>query len=1066
MFMTQSKLKIYKSSAGSGKTTILVYEYLNIILPQPDKFSRILAITFTNKAANEMKQRIISYLQGIIKPDDHNEQLPAGLRQQIEESLKTENKDIEIQAEICLNKILHSYSDFAVSTIDSFVYRIIRSFAKDLELSWDFDVELDTDEMFSEIIDMLMEDFGHDEFLTRQLLEMVEDKLNEGRSWKIEKEILSVSKQLLESEARPHHMQHILEADNKDIEELRKSLSAKNMALLRQAKSIAQKAIWILENNNISPYDLAHGKTGIGGYIQKIATTEPDKVFSGNKNAEAAVSNQCLYSKSKPDKLKAQIDEITTDVISCYEKLCSITDQSAVFYGRESVLRNLHVLSVLKSIKEKYEEVKEENGLLPISEFARSIARVTLTEDIPYIYERLGEKYQHFFIDEFQDTSTLQWENVLPLIENALAQNKANLLVGDVKQAIYRFRGGNIEQMGKMPEPPSDIVSDLSLNRYHAIRQSALINKLDTNFRSRKEIVDFNNDFFSFIKDQLEESQQDYYNEHIQKSTGREGGLVNISMYNEKDEHLQRVLEITGQLLTEGFNLKDIAILCRKNSEAQKVAVFLMKNTLRNPQSGAQEPIRVISDESLTLKQSPAVNNLIAFARLIDNPNDSMQLAAIMHFVYEQQNPDQNFHDWFTDLRSKYGNKTAKYLIHNGYDIRFEQLHHLDLYNLFEHIALTMKLDALKDPYIQFFLDEVLDFSRSKSVPVIREFLKWWDKKGKNKSIISPEGTDAVQVKTIHKSKGLAFPVVIYPFATENSGGSSIADYQWVETRPLKIEKLKSAVVRVSRKPLSQSVFSDVFNKEMHARKLDMINLLYVCMTRPRERLYIISSFANNTGDDPFMSLKHVFTSYFRYKNIEGNTLEFPAKPVQRKFIPRENEFRADINQISYARQRSWQEKLYISKPATKNILPDDSPAHTGTLAHHYLSKIIYQGHLPRVVSLIRNEIDDDKLASQIIAMISNTVEHKKLNPLFRTAENRIIRNEADILAKDEILRPDRIIIDPAEITIVEYKTGSIEKKHETQINEYAHKLNSMYQRPVKKMLVYISEIPIINEII
>ncbi len=1064
--MLQSSLKIYKSSAGSGKTTILVYEYLNLILPEPDKFSRILAITFTNKAANEMKQRIILYLQGIIKPDDHQEQLPEGLRQKVEVALKQENKDMKTQAEICLNKILHSYSDFAVSTIDSFVYRIIRSFAKDLELSWDFDVELDTDEMFTEIIDMLMEDFGHDEFLTRQLLELVEEKLNEGRSWKIEKEVLMVSKQLLESEARPHHMQHILDADNTDIEELRKSLTAKNHTLLNKARKIAQKALWILENNSITHLDLAYGNSGIGGYVKKIATTETDKVFSPSDRGDKALSQECLYSQSKPQELKQQIREITPEFLKCYQELCQIREKAPEFFGREAVYRNLHILSILKSIKEKYEEVKEENGLLPISEFARSIAKVTLTEDIPYIYERLGEKYQHFFIDEFQDTSTLQWENVLPLIENALAQNKANLLVGDVKQAIYRFRGGNIEQMGKMPEPPSDIVSELSLNRYHAIKQNASINKLDINYRSRKEIVDFNNDFFSFIKDQLEESQQEYYAEHMQGSTGKKGGLVNISMYKEKEEHLERVLEIISQLLTDGFSLKDIAVLCRKNSEAQQVAVFLMKSTVWDPRSKKHDSIRVISDESLTLKQSPEVNTLIAFARLIDNPDDYLQLATILHFAFEQQNPAENFHDWFTALRLKFNNDPANCLVHIGYDIKFDQLHHLDLYNLFEHIALAMKMNALRDPYIQFFLDQVLDFSRSKSVPVIREFLKWWEQKGKNKSIISPEGTDAVQVKTIHKSKGLAFPVVVYPFATESSGGSSKAEYQWVETSPLHIENLKSAIVKISLKPLGESVFSEVFNKEMLSRKLDMINLLYVCMTRPRERLYIISSFVDKANNDPIKSLKHVFTSYLRYKNTEENILEFPEDPVKRELVSRDAETKPDISQLSYKRQKSWQEKLLISKPSTKNILPDISPAVTGTLAHHYLSMIINQNHLPQVISLIEKEIVDKELAAEITGMISDTVKHEKLNPLFRAAENRIIRNEADILAKNEILRPDRIVIDLAEITIIEYKTGSVEKIHETQILDYAYKLNSMYRAPVKKLLVYIGKELIVNEVI
>ena len=1052
-------LKIYKSSAGSGKTTTLVFEYLKLILPDPEKYSRILAITFTNKAANEMKQRIINFLTDLNRPGFSDDKLPGDMKEELTHKLNAANINIQTQAGICLKKILHSYSDFAVSTIDSFVYRIIRSFAKDLNLSWDFDVELETEDLFRQIIDMLMENFGKDKFMTRQIMSLVEDKLNEGKSWRIEYEILEMSRTLLESDTHPEFIDYILEVDNQQIEKLRKQFRKENKELLTKAKHIAQKAKQLVENNGISTDDLYHGKNGLGGYIASIASSNPEKVFEEKNRPEQAINDRCLYSKNKPEHIKEKLDAITDQFIEDYEELRQIRAHAANYFGREAIYRNLYILAILKNIKENYESIKEENALLPISEFARSIAQVTLSEDIPYIYERLGERYQHFFIDEFQDTSTLQWKNLLPLIENALSQNNFNLIVGDVKQAIYRFRGGNIEQLAKMPYPPDDINDTLSLKRYEAIQHNAKIDQLNVNYRSKKEIIEFNNRFFTFVKEQMDEHQQQYYDEVTQDhSLSSSGGLVQISL-EEKEDHMDKTLEIINNLREEGYSLSDIAVLCRKNKEAQDVAVYLMANTTTNPQTGESEPIRVISDESLTLKQSAAVNTLISFARLLETPEDTVQLGNILQYAYLHQRPAKNFHSWYKSVTQNNSKDFDRIFQNIGYNINTQLLLTYDLYNFFESLVHSMNMNGLNNPYLQFFFDEVLNFTSNKKVPTLFEFLKCWDQKGKNKSIISPEGTNAIQVKTIHKSKGLDFPVVIYPYALEESSNGKNSDYKWVDTSSLSSGNLKSGIVKVSRNLLEPSCFSETYINETRAQKLDMINTLYVCMTRPKERLYIISSYEEKSEKAPLKSLKHLFSSYFDYLNIKENKLLYPEEPTQSKATPNDNEDKKHkALHFQYTRNNNWQKNLTIKKPQTKNIIEQDDPKVAGTIIHTFLAQIFHEEDLPEIKKQVSLQIQDQSKAREIKQTLDKVVKHPELNTYFKQQEDQSIFNEVEILSENKLLRPDRIIVNSQHITVIDYKSGEYDPGHEQQISEYAESLKKMYNRKVNKFIVYISD--------
>ncbi len=1055
-------LKVYKSSAGSGKTTRLVFEYLRLVLPFPDHYSRILAVTFTNKAANEMKERIIQYLHGLASPGSGGATLPPDMEASLHEMMEAQGKDTHKQATICLNKILHSYSDFAVSTIDSFVHRIIRSFAKDLGLSWDFEVEMDVEKIFGEIIDLLMEEYGEDALVTRQINELMQDKLNDNKSWRLESDILHLASKLLGSDTPPRHLEEILNTPGEDYEVLRKSLKATNKKLLSQARATAEKAVSLMESHHIDPMDLAYKKNGLGGYLNTIARKNAEKVMEESSRGKNAAQSGCLYPKSNKDKaLISRIEGITPQIIGFFDELEEIRANSQAYFSREAVVQNLHVMAIIKTIYSIWEEVKQEHSVLPISEFDRSIAQITLHEDIPYIYERLGERYRHFFIDEFQDTATLQWENMLPLMEHALSAGHFNLLVGDVKQAIYRFRGGNIELLGKMPQPPDSITSTKSVARYRLLQEGTQLEQLDTNYRSREEIVTFNNHFFSYVHSCLPAGQKPFYDDVEQKEHRKPGGQVNISV-RPREDHAERTLEIIESLLDQGYAQRDIAILCRKNSQARSMAVYLLGCSAEaNSPHQPKRQLNVISDESLTLKQSPQINALTAIARLQANPDNKVIIANISHYLFRESGSEKDFDTWLRDNGGMPGGTEDLVIMAQkmGYTLPITSLWKNQLYQFFEMLAKALKMNYLNDPYLRFFMDDVLLFSHNNTAAGLHGFLHYWERSGQFKSIISPTGMNAILIKTIHKSKGLAFPVVIYPYADEKADAQNNKNpaYKWVDLSPLGLSKPSTSIVSLKKSLLEKSLFHQTLDNEMLARQLDMINLLYVCLTRPRERMYIITNQLKDSKEKeqalkaPLKSVTHLLHAYLNSQESEDiSDYCFPRDMPPEK--PQASKTEDPPPPLAYQALANWQKKLFIR---SQNHPAPTEPQSKGQMLHHYLALITEAEEMENILERIGREVTPRERSQKLQSTIRQIVNHPHIQQYFLVAEDHTVKTECEMITPAGVIRPDRVSIMPQQVVVIDYKTGKTDPSHKVQVEEYAKSLESIYQRPVKTILVY-----------
>jgi ATP-dependent exoDNAse (exonuclease V) beta subunit len=1046
---------VYKSSAGSGKTYTLVREYLQLALasPEPDYFRHILAITFTNKAADEMKDRVLKKLAVLAgggegrRTSDEGSTFPAPrppspdpLKEELKTNLKLEDAELAHRAAKLLSHILHNYSDFSISTIDKFTHRILATFAHDMRLPVTFNVEVESDELLTEAIDILLQKAGSDEALTKTLVEFAELRADEDKDWRIEHSIFQLSKILFDEEGHLH-VEELKNLAPADFENVRKSSAAFCTKYENILKGIAQEALKTIADEGISVDDFFQGTKGIGGHFKKIEELNFDNL-DGNSYVLKAVNDNHWYTDKKPDNIKASIDGIAPLLLESYQQLQNAKEQYHRDYLLyELVAKNLYAVSVLSEVEKILSEIKTLNNTVHISEFNRLISGVVMYEPAPFIYERIGQRYHHYLVDEFQDTSVLQWLNLLPLLDESLALKHFNMVVGDGKQAIYRWRGGRVEQFTQLPQifltpallekankDHDGIFPELIVQRQQTLERNIEQRQLDSNYRSKVEVVNFNNDFFSFISSKISGSYSVIYDNHSQKADEKNtGGLVTLDFIDAEDydqKMFEKTKSVIDELVATGFQLKDIAILTRKNTHASEIARYLLEHE-----------VNVISSESLLLSQSAEVNFLISLLRFLYNSKDNIAEAETLYYL--QKSVAGNLH---------------KYLMEHHPHLHAQTLLKYPLYEVFEKMADAF-FNSLPDPYIQFFLDTVHSYtSRNTNDP--GEFLQWWEKKKNKISIVVPQGINAVNVMTIHKSKGLEFPAVIYPFAEDEVDVKR--SMLWLDTSAKKeLSPMKTALVGAN-KTLEQTDFAAAYTEEVSKTTLDFLNLLYVAFTRPVSRLYVLSPLPEKAKDN-ISSIPYALKAWLENKqewqpDKFSYTFGTDAKYFS-KTETKENAYR--LEQLISS---DWREKLLISRNS-KKLWEEDLGITWGNLFHTAISQIFTEKDVAPVLSAMKNEgllkAEEEKLLEEKIVALLNKPEIK---PLF--AEGLTIKTEADILLTDGTwLRPDRVIINGKQATVTDFKTGKVKPEHQEQLAQYAEKLKEMGFEKVEEKLIYTESI-------
>tara|TARA_R110002049_G_scaffold28018_1_gene96093 strand:- start:140613 stop:143738 length:3126 start_codon:yes stop_codon:yes gene_type:complete len=1022
---------IYNASAGSGKTYTLTKAYLKIALTSQKKFQTILAITFTNKAVNEMKGRILDSLFHFSQ--ENTPQKSKNMFNDLLIDLKISPSDLREKSKRTLKDILHNYAFFDVSTIDKFTHRLIRTFAKDLKLPQNFEPVVDTTLLQEEAVARVIQKAGIDEALTEVLVDFALEKTDDDRSWDVAFDLNEISK-LLFNENHVPHLDKIKNRNLADFIGLKLKIKAQLESIELKVIENAKSALDFISEQGLDSTDFP--RQTLPNHFKKVRDSEfePSKLYN----------NQLEQNLRAGKILKAGLIPPETLVGPLLETYLNIKH---LIYQRsflKNAYQNVVPLTVLNVIQKELNAIGDEQDQIPLFKFNHIISNEIKNQPAPFIYERLGEKYRHYFIDEFQDTSEMQWNNLVPLVDNALTslddQGKIGslFLVGDAKQAIYRWRGGNAEQfLGLVNQRANPFVINPSTEN------------LPVNYRSHEEIIKFNNDFFSSVISFLERPEYHHLfaKGNQQRYNSKKGGFVQLDFIEKEDDkpiderYCLATLEIIHNTVNKNYVYNDICILVRSNSKGVLLANYL-----------TQQEIPVISSESLLLASSSKVRFLIHLLYYGGKGHESELAYEILSFLSAKQTINRHLYisSHLEDLKS---------LLKETYDFDIDQIKQHSVYDAFELAIKQFDLAPESDAYITFLMDVVLEVEQKEGGNA-QSFLDYWEKKQDKLAITAPENMNAVRIMTVHKSKGLEFPIVIFPFANMDMFRRNDKKL-WLPVDSTAYHGFDEVLVNEKSEVTEYSdVANTIFEEEEQKMVLDAFNVLYVALTRAEKALFVLTEKEiNKSGDHNIKHYSGLFIHYLKELGVWEDS---------------KNQYTfGDLNMAQL-------EKGLLTKPQTsiphyythKNRPSFNIITRSGVLWDTQREEALFRGNLIHyILGLIETEKDVDNSFSDLIrngditpdestalkSRIKKIIKHPKLYPYYQ--EGNTILNEKDILTETgSLLRPDRIVIKGKKATIIDYKTGKKNAKHHEQIYAYASALETMGYLVENKIIVYIEE--------
>ncbi|QTY26100.1 exodeoxyribonuclease V subunit beta [Flavobacterium sp. CS20] len=1021
--MKTSDFFIYDASAGSGKTYRITCEYLCKLFKQDEVFTfqNILAITFTNKVAAEMKERIIGALIYFSKLD--SKEPHQSLLHDVISETHLSKSDIQKKSLRILKYLIPNYANFEVSTIDSFNHRIIRTFAQDLNLNQNFDVDLDVQPYIEQAVKNLIEDVGKDEQLTEWLVEFVHYKINQNKSGDISFDLKKYAELVL-NENNYTALNQLQKYDLKDLKAQKNKLVSQLQDSEQHLKDIAKCFFQLIENHNVNASDFKGNY--ISNYFKKLSNGE---VISQFKSKWHNIKETELYNKNTSASTKEKIDSFRPEIEDLFLRSKDLCIKHTL---TERILKSFVPLSMISQVNLHIEQIKAENGILFVNDFNRIISKHIKKQPAPFIYERLGEKFKDFFIDEFQDTSTLQWQNLIPLIDNALASshNKDQFgslyLVGDVKQSIYEWRGGDPKQFLNLSLSQS--------NPFHIKPQKKV---LKDNWRSAKTIVEFNNDFFYHAADFLTDSNHKHLYKNAKQTAQKNiDGYVDIQFLpkqDNKDLENENRINILQQIITsvknQGYNLSDICILVRKKKFGTQIAEAF--NALENP-------INVISQESLLIASDAKVQLLTQFLNFLENPDQNTSIDFAMCWIkHINVNPELHHHI-LSNTKNLKKTDILKYL--KTFELDFNQniYDSLSLYDKAEYVLRTLYLEKHTNAYLQFFLDEIFDFSKKQSKNM-GDFLNYWDDQKTRKSISTSETSDAVKIMTIHKSKGLQFPIVIYAHANFTLADLTKTE-DWIHLDeeaygvPYVYENISESI-----KDLSPS-YNLAYQENIRKEELSNINTAYVCMTRAIEQLYILCEPIKGKNT----SFKDILCSFLKQQQLfkeDQNQYTFG------KIISKTEALEEKPNNLKIHKFHSYKAQDFYQELLAENILDKNKSKAIafGQDIHDVLQNINYA-----------SDINNLKIENKTINLIKQLTEHNQLKKYYKKPWS--IYNESEIAFNGLLFRPDRICINQNKAVIIDYKTGKEETSHLQQLTNYKNAVEALGFNVEEAILVYLSK--------
>ncbi len=1074
-----SQLTVYKASAGSGKTFRLAAEYIKLVIYDPLSYKKILAVTFTNKATAEMKGRILDELKSIA---DGNKTPMFTL---VAEETKINPDTIPQRAKRALSNILHDYSRFSVSTIDSFVQRIIQALLWEIGQQGGADIRLDFNPVLERAADIMLDESIDNSALFEWLRKMGESQMEEGKSWDIRSGLIALGKELFSESFRLMKPEEVNQfTDKKRVELLKNELNQIINSIVKQVEEVGKEAIETINQYGFSEKDFAYGTSGVYGFFLKCSNVESGDLLPKPDGARVL---KALDSPNGDDWVKAEDKKniskfaVISNMVSSHlhpnlKKLNDIIEREERTYNSARlVLRNLDSLAILGDLWHTIRKLSNDEGFMLLADSGPLLREFVKENDAPFVYEKAGTRYEHFMIDEFQDTSVIQWQNFKPLIENSLAQDGFSMVVGDVKQAIYRWRNGDWRILS------SGLENDFSLLGVN-------YKPLDINRRSLPSIVEFNNLFFASaskvlkgITEQMVEDVQFNYDfskefalayDNVEQKTSRTSsgsGYAEVKFIPDIDKSFKDDLnnylpELISEIQERGYKAGDIALLVRSNKEGQEFANMLISYKQNHPEAFGS--FDVVSQEGLLLSSSPAVKFCVAAIKIISQPKDSItraSLAAGLKGIWVDKKVD-----WHDSFEINYLDEEVNWL--KGYRTRPVQ-------EVFEAIINRYGLLHNKKElaYISELHEQIVNLSRRGPNDVSR-FVEWWEEDGIKLSLSMPESSNAITITTIHKSKGLQFPIVIIPNAEWPFRPFGKNPMLWVDSEEKPFDTLPKYPVK-SGTDSKNSLFAQSTIEDNIQTVIDNVNLLYVAFTRAENEMYAFCPTKPAKDDKSGKKETISNTSILIDKVLSGigsNDLKVNSEVDEAgnsitTYCIGNREMYAQDKKKKDESNTSWvldyypagELKVKVKQHLESTDFFTDEPTkgvsiNYGKTMHTLFSQIKTSSDVEVALDNMQFSglINYDQ-KKELKLKIDNLLNQEPYKTWFSDAWE--VKNEISVISPDSsIHRPDRVMLNSDEVIVVDYKFGTESDSYKRQIKRYVELIQKMGYSKVEGYLWYV----------
>lgn len=1080
-------LTVYKASAGSGKTFTLSVEYIKLLINDPTSFRSTLAVTFTNKATEEMKVRILSQLYGIWKrlPDSKS------YIEKIKTDMDVTEEFMAERAGMALHNIVNNYSYFRIETIDSFFQSVLRNLARELDLTANLRVELNDYQIERNAVDDLIDNLSEDDQVLAWIMDYIHENLQDDKNWNVIGQI----KKFGENIFREFYKTNSKLLNEKLLEEgFFKQYTSKLRSLRNEAEAEivneAELFFDILNNNGIDIQDLSYGKSGPAGYFVKIRSGVYDEslITSRVKTAMDNGNGDGWVKKTADAELKAIASSKLAPALINAEKTRS--RNWPIYQSAVLTLRHLNQLRLLNSIENKVRDMNQEANRFLLSDTHTLLHSLIKDSDSPFIFEKIGTRLNNIMIDEFQDTSTVQWQNFKVLLEECMSHSseQGNLIVGDVKQSIYRWRSGDWRMLNNIER------------EFPTMRNMLNVKSLDTNYRSSRRVINFNNAFFTQAAeieyrdltngDELQDENTDDSAEQLKKAYSdveqkvpdfrKQTGYVSVELLPQDDyleQTLQKTADAVRELLEAGAESSDIAIIVRSNSTIQQLAEYFAE---------AMPDVRIVSDEAFRLDSADSVNIIVNAMHCLTHNDDKISRTYIAKaYQIRVLGKDNELVDRLLATEDGVNNALPKQFADNTPDLLAMPLYELaeKLYDIF-----GLKNIEGEDAYIYAFYDCLTDYLKNNTAD-IDKFVEEWDDSICSKTI-QVNTTQGIRLITIHKSKGLEFENVIIPFCDWSIEKTNTI---WCSPKVAPFNELPLVPVDFNAKQMKGTIFEDDYNDEHLQNCVDNLNLLYVAFTRASQSLYVLARRGNAN------QRSYTIEEAIGNMELEDGILE--GDPSDKKSIIK---YTYGTLETADKKKATQSDNIFMPQVSNKNVKmvtydshtdfrqsnksrefvcdEDDSNSEekqrlayikTGRVLHHLFATINTTDDIePSLKKLeIEGLIEDSNLTCESLRkMLHKRLENKQVADWFSGRWQ--LFNECTILDYDEVTdtvkehRPDRVMKDGDKVVIVDFKFGAYRPEYTDQVRRYISLTKGMGYEDVKGYLwfVYTNNIEEVKE--